>query len=222
MRINAALRTELETFARKDNRTLSNFVETELRNLTSAAGRNHVRLRRPREVHSSTLSLRIDAAVKSGLEKLALQDYRNLTNFVGVLLVQMVASRKLKGLRSCRMGARTNNNYSPPGGQARAGYIGVNINTHLKAELKDLAREGNCTLTDLINAEFERVIRDGRADCSLQMPPRGKRIADLSMRIDAQVKAKLQKMADEQYRALTDFVEIALHRSVSDRGGQKE
>ena len=67
------------------------------------------------------------------------------------------------------------------------------------------------TRDDKIGSHFWR---DSFAERRCLVPARA---GGLSMRINARLKANLQELANEQYRTLTDFIEIELHKVIAAR-----
>jgi predicted transcriptional regulator len=96
------------------------------------------------------------------------------------------------------------------------------INAGLKANLQELANAENRTLTNFIETKLRRVAAAPKGNRKSLVPPRQARAAHLTMRVNVELKANLQVLANQQYRTLTDFIEIELHKVVVARKAKRE
>jgi hypothetical protein len=80
--------------------------------------------------------------------------------------------------------------------------------------LQELARKQYPTLTDFIETELYQFVAAPKAMRKSPLPRRQARTADLSMRINLELKAALKELADKQNRKLADFIEIELRQIV--------
>lgn len=95
-------------------------------------------------------------------------------------------------------------------------YLTMYIDRTLKTQLQKLAqREGHPTLTEFVCKEIKTQL-DAREPVrrGTPLPPRSPRSAYLLMWVDAGLKKELLRLADEDYRTLTDYVELQLRRVV--------
>jgi uncharacterized protein (DUF1778 family) len=106
-----------------------------------------------------------------------------------------------------------------PPQQMRAARISMRISAPLKAALQKAADQRPCSLTDFVENEL-KIIAARRGKRRTSMPRRLARSGGFSMRIKAEFKATLERMANEEYRTLTDFVELAFHRIVATRNAK--
>ena len=162
--------------------------------------------------------MRINAELKAKLQELANEDYRTLTDFIETHLHQIASASKanrksleivtapktmLKSLLARR--------------QERTARLTMRIKTELKAELQELTSKQYPTLTDFIETELYRIVATPKAMRKSPLPQRQERPANLSMRINPELKADLQELADKQNRKLADFIEIELRQIVAAR-----
>ena len=91
------------------------------------------------------------------------------------------------------------------------------MSVQLKAQLKKLADEDYRELGNFIEVElghFAATHNDRRAEPMMQRRPRSAR---LGIRVSNHLKDRLQRLADEDSRSLTDFTEIRLRKIVTNR-----
>lgn len=93
-------------------------------------------------------------------------------------------------------------------------FLKMCINSGLKAKLQQEADRENRSLSNFIETSLSKIGVDGKYDTQGSFPARQDRRARLTMPMNAELKAKLQELADADYRNLADFVEAALHESV--------
>jgi predicted transcriptional regulator len=164
------------------------------------------------------LTMCINAELKAKLQKLANEDYRTLTDFIETRLRQIASARKtnrksleivtppkamLKTLRPLR--------------HKRTARLTMRIQTDLKAELQELATKQYRTLTDFVEMELYRIVAAPKAMRKRPLPRRQERTAQLSLRINAELKAALLELAKHQNRKLSHFIEIELRQIVTGR-----
>lgn len=97
-------------------------------------------------------------------------------------------------------------------------YLTMYVNRTLKSELQKIAkREGHPNLTEFVCNEIEMLL-EGKEPRSKPLPRRAPRGAYLMMWLDADVKRELLRLADADYRMLTDYVDLQLRLLVGSRG----
>ena len=99
---------------------------------------------------------------------------------------------------------------------AKETYLTMCIDERLKAELLGLAIEQGDNLTDFIQKGLRELVPSRGTNRRNSLPKRQPRGSYLNIWINAELKARLQLLADEDYRNLTDFVEVELQRVVAD------
>jgi predicted transcriptional regulator len=155
--------------------------------------------------------MRINADLKAKLQKLADKDYRTLTDFIETRLSQVPHAHK-----TGRTPAKAMLKTLLPLRQSRTARLTMRIKTELKVKLKELARKLQYpTLTDFVEMELYRIVAAAKATRKRPLPGRQERAACLSIRINAELKAKLQELAKHQNRKLADFIEIELRQVVA-------
>src|SRR5438105_517395 len=97
MGLNPGLKADLQALADQENRTLTNFIETELQKI-GAPKRERPRVSPPRQKRLARLTLCINSELKAELQQLAINDYRNLADFVEIRLLECLSARSAKGM----------------------------------------------------------------------------------------------------------------------------
>ena len=171
----------------------------------------------PKETY---LTMCISKPLKAELQKLALEQGRDLTNFID------------RELRELLPPSGRNRKTSFPKRQLRGSHLTMWINAELKAKLRMLADNDYRNLTDLVEVELQRIVAAHRAalinpPLVARPKPRKQVILDqeasrdrIAICINPQLKGELQKLAYQEYRSLTNFIEFMLHRAVSARHKQ--
>ena len=93
-------------------------------------------------------------------------------------------------------------------------FLKMCINSGLKAKLQQEADRENRSLSNFIETSLSKIGVAGKYDTQGSFPARQDRRARLTMQMNAELKTKLQELADADYRNLADFVEAALHESL--------
>jgi predicted HicB family RNase H-like nuclease len=159
LRLTEELKSDLHRLAHDNYRTLTGFIEMELlktvsarkamlttRLLVVAPKAKRLYLIPRRQVRTARLGICINAKLKAQLQRLAVEDYRTLPNFVEIELYHIVATHKEK--RERRMPRR----------QTRDGRLTMRISAELKANLQELADKDFRTLTDFTEIALRRIV----------------------------------------------------------------
>lgn len=216
MGIDVRLKAKLQALAIRENRTLTNFVETELLRIVAATKLKRKSSMPPRKARAARLTMLINAALKDKLQKLACEDFRNLADFVESRLREIVFDHKAGRVCPVAMHEAIRKRLTSrqhPG----AARLSMRINAELKAELRKLATEQHRTLTDFVGMALHQISAAPEARRRNLLPRRQARGAQITMRISTKLKDELQELANEQYRTLTDFVDIELRRAAAGR-----
>jgi predicted transcriptional regulator len=109
---------------------------------------------------------------------------------------------------------------------AKLRYLAMRINAELKAKLQALANQEERTLTNFVETRLCQIASVGEATRNRASTARARkmllkvlsnrhqRTSRLTMRIQTELKAALQKLADSKHVTLTDFIEAELYLSV--------
>ena len=87
----------------------------------------------------------------------------------------------------------------------------------LKTQLKKLADEDHRELGNFIEVELDHLAATRKISGRSVVIERRRRSARLVMRVSAEFKTRLQRLANNESCSLTDFVEIRLHKIAARR-----
>lgn len=215
VRLGCGLKTRLQSLAEDDNRNLTNFIEFELHQLVSNPNRIPIVPMPRRHERRPYLYVWLDVALRTKLRKLAFETDCTLTDFVEMSLHQMCEIRHIEANKLPLTGAGTGRQPNPRNSDARR-QITPSLNPRLKSKLQRLAEEDYRNLTNFVEFKLHQLASD--ADVKPMKPGlrRERRDARLRIRLPHDLKMKLQKMADQEYRTLTDFVELNIRQAIVD------
>ena len=215
MCIDAKLKAALRKHARRDGYSLSKHVERELLLLlppSTKTRKGQAAARQPRGAH---LAIRVGRDLKVRMERLAAEEYRTLASFVEIQLHAIVAAYEKNPIRPPRAVERRR--HLGPDWQPRRSRVATSLSVQLKTQLKKLADEDYRELGNFIEVELGHLAAthiDHSVEPVMQRRPRSARLV---VRVSNQLKARLQSLADEDNRSLTDFTEIRLRKIVTNR-----
>jgi predicted HicB family RNase H-like nuclease len=213
MCIDPKLKAQLREQARRGGCSLSQYVERELLRLLPASTKTRKGQAAARQPRGAHLAIRVGRDLKLRLERLAAEEYRTLASFVEIQLHAIVAAYRENPIRPpCAVERRK---HLGPDWQPRRSRVATSLSAQLKAQLKKLADEDYRELGNFIEVELGHLAathNDHRAEPVLQRRPRSARLV---VRVSNQLKARLQRLADEDSRSLTDFTEIRLRKIVT-------
>jgi predicted transcriptional regulator len=216
MCINRQLKAELRQLAHEEGYNLSGFVTSELDKLLPMAVKNHTSRLLRRRVGRTYFMMRITEELKAKLEKFAAQDHRTLTDFIEIAL-HGVTTRSERGLFEFPATSGQDRNAVVLRPEARRARTAISMTPHLKAALERLANKDYRTLTNFIELNLHHIVNTRQDKWASRLPRRQPRDSRLTVRVSSEFKARLQMLADREYRTITDCVEVRLRQAIATR-----
>ena len=202
VRLDPQLHAKLRQLAEDDCRNLTNFIEFKLHQLVATYDRSDTSRTPLARRRGPYLYVWLNTELRAKLRKLARENNLTLTDFAAMSLHQIT--------KTCRVGKQPNSRRA-----AANTRITVRINPLLRGRLRKLAEDDYRSLTNFIELQLYQLIAMYEGTQINQDARRQQRDARLTMRVASEFKDNLQKLADLDYRSLTDFVEIKLHQIVA-------